>query len=214
VSGDWTTPAHGPLSLVFIEVDSDQDGAADYEIRAEARSKQGPFRDVLSSATYAKGNEQRLNRLPLNLVTPDIAKTHPFNNSVLVFTALLSDLGLTEDNPLLSYFASTEDPVNLIAGEQTAWATFDAKKPLIDTTKHGQDGLPLFVGPGPVKVDVSAEGRAGQGPLDLLLLHHTNVAGSRFEVVSLTPRRPETWRSPRARARASARGRARSSRSW
>jgi len=181
VSGSWTTPARGPLSVVKVEVDSDNDGSADYEIRAEPRNKQFVYRDALASATYAKGSEQRIRRLPLNLVAPDVAKTHPFHNSVLVFTALLKDLGVSAENPVLSYFGASEDPVKLLEGEQTAWATFDAKKPLVDAVPHGKDGLPLFVGPGPVKVNVSA----GQGPLDLLLLHHTNVAGSRFEVVSV-----------------------------
>lgn len=187
VSGDWTTPAHGPLSLVSIDVDADGDGAADYEVRAEARNKDTFFRDALSSATYQKGNDQRIRRLPLNLVTPDVAGTHPFYNSVVVLSARLSDFGLTEENATLSYLASAEDPVQLLKGEETAWATFDAKKPLLDAAKYGMDGVPLFVGAGPVKVDVAAEARSGQAPLDLLLLHHTNVAGSRFEVVSLTP---------------------------
>lgn len=187
VTGEWTTPARGPLSVVAIQIDSDNDGAADFTVRAEARNKQQFFRDALSSATYQVGDETRIRRLPLNLVAPDKAETHPFNNSVLVFTALLSDLALTAENAAFSYFASTEDPVKLLEGEQTAWATFDANKPLVDTTAHGQDGLPLFVGPGPVKVNLSAEARAGGAPLELLLLHHTNVAGSRFEVLSLTP---------------------------
>ena len=187
VSGDWTTPARGPLSVVSINVDSDDDGNADFEIRAEARNKSFFFRDALASSTYAKGSEQRIRRLPLNLVTPDVAQTHVFNNSVLVFTALLSDLGVSADSPVLSYSAVIEDPKDLTLGEATAWARFDAGKPLLDTAKYGTDGLPLFVGPGPILVGVSEEGRTGSFPLDLLLLHHTNVAGSRFEVVSLAP---------------------------
>ncbi|MBK7581937.1 MAG: S8 family serine peptidase [Myxococcales bacterium] len=190
VSGTWTTPAHGALSVVTIEVDSDQDGSADFEIRAEARNNLQSFRDALTSATYAKGSEQRINRLPLNLVYVDGAETHPFNNSVVVFTALLSDLGLTAENPAFSYFGSTEDPVKLLEGEQTGWASFNPNQPLIDTTKYAKDGLPLFIGPGPIEVDVSAEARAGQQPLDLLLLHHTNVAGARYEVVSLNQKLP------------------------
>ncbi len=190
VTGQWTTPARGPLSVVNVEIDSDNDGSSDYEVRAEPRNKQFGYRDALASATYKKGSEQRLRRLPLNLVTPDVAQTHPFNNSVLVFTALLSDLGLTEDSAAFSYFAGSENPAKLLVGEETGWATFDAKNPLLDAAPHGKDGLPLFIGPGPVKVNVSPEGRAGQGPLDLLLLHHTNVQGSRFQVVSLTPGAP------------------------
>ena len=190
VTGQWTTPARGPLSVVTIDVDPGNDGSADFEIRAEARNKQFFFRDALASSTYPKGSEQRLRRLPLNLVTPDVAETHPFNNSVLVFTALLKDLGVSEENPVFAYYASTEDPVSLTFGQSTNWVTFDAAKPVVSAVKHGKDGLPLFVGPGPVKVDVSEDGRAGKSALDVLLLHHTNVAGSRFETLTLAPLAP------------------------
>ncbi len=190
VTGQWTTPARGPLSVVTIDVDPGNDGSAEFEIRAEPRNKQFFYRDALASSTYPKGSDQRIRRLPLNLVTPDVAETHPFNNSVLVFTALLSDLGVSEQNPVFSYYASTEDPVSLTFGQSTNWAIFDAKKPVLSAAKYGKDGLPLFVGPGPIQVDVSEEGRAGNVPLDLLLLHHTNVAGSRFEVLTLAPKPP------------------------
>lgn len=188
VAGEFTTPAHGQLSVVAIEIDVDQDGSSDFELRAEPRSKTGPYRDALSSALYQKGSEQRISRYPLNVVTPDVAKTHPFGNSVLVLSTGLKDLGLSADAPTFAYTASAENPQKLLEGEQTVWSVFDPTKPLIDTASHGKNGLPLFAGAGPIEVDVAADARSGGTPLDLLLLHHTNVAGQRFEVVSLTPK--------------------------
>lgn len=185
VSGTWATPARGPIALVSIEIDSNQQGQSELVLQVEARNPQTPFRDALVASLYDLSSWQRIDRRPINLVTPDVAKTHPFYNSVLVFSAALADLGVDPANPVFDYAAVTQSADGAPKG-QKVWTTFDAGKPAVDTTRYAEGGLPLWIGKGPIQVAVSEEAQAAPDkPLDLLLLHHTNVAGQRFEVVSL-----------------------------
>ncbi len=112
------------------------------------------------------------------------ATSNPFHNSVLILPAYLIDLGLTEDHAVFDYAALSQSP-NQNIGEQTDWATFDAAHPLVDTVKSSPDERPLYIGDSPVMVDIAADAPAEAQKL--LLLHHNNVAGERFEVVDLVP---------------------------
>lgn len=184
VEGDWTTPARGPVSVVTVEINSDNKLNPEFVLRVEARNPDGPFRDSLTTSVYDLKTGERINRHAINIVYPDVAKTHPFHNSVLVLSALLSEIGIDPENPTFGWTAVTERPDLLIQPDK-AKGTFDPTKPLINTAVHGLAGAPLFQGAGPILVDVSPEARASGGPLDVLLLHHANVAGKRWEVVSL-----------------------------
>ncbi len=187
VSGPWTTAARGPISLVTIQINSDQKGSTDFEIRVEARNPDGPFRDSLVASTYNLKSGERVNRYPINIATPDVAKTHPFHNSVLVLSAKLSELGIDSAKPVFDWTARSERPDLILQGD-SAKGTFDAAHPLIDTARYGVGGAPLFVGAGPVMVEVAPGPHEPGAPLDVLLLHHTNVPGERWEVVSLAPK--------------------------
>ena len=188
VTGDWTTPARGPVSVVSIEINPDQKGGPEYELRAEARNPNRPFRDSLVTRVYDRDTGEALNRHPINILTPDVARTQPFHNSVIVLSALLSEIGVDPANPVFDWTADTERP-DLVVQVEKAKGTFDAGKVLVDTARHGLDGAPVFVGAGPVLVDVSPEAFAAGTPLDVLLLHHTNVT-DRWEVVSIVPLLP------------------------
>jgi MYXO-CTERM domain-containing protein len=185
IAGQWITPANGQISVVLVEVDPDQNGSADYEIRAEPLTKTGPFADLLVSRTYAIGDDQPIGDPRfLNMVDAATASTNPFGNSVLVLTARLSDIGVNPDNPVFEYRAGSENPITLQFGERTIPSVFDAANPRINTAL-GLEGRPLFIGDEPVQVALSEAALASDEPQDLLLLHHTNVAGERFQIVNL-----------------------------
>lgn len=185
VAGEWITPARGQLSVVSIEIDPDQNGAPDFEIRAEPLTATGPFADLLVARTYVIGSEQPVGDPRfLNMVDAATAKTSPFGNSVLVFTAHLADIGVNPDNPVFEYSAASVNPNTLQTGEHTLSSVFDAGHPRINTA-FGLEGRPIYVGDELIQVAVSAEAQASGEPLDVLLLHHNNVVGERFEILNL-----------------------------
>jgi subtilisin family serine protease len=47
VEGPWTTPARGPLSVVKIRLNTDQQGGDEFEVRVEARNPDGHISDAL-----------------------------------------------------------------------------------------------------------------------------------------------------------------------
>lgn len=185
IAGEWTTPARGPVSIVSIEIDADMNGSADYAIRTEALTGEGPYADVIAATTYDLSSGQPTSRRFINMASADTAATSPFHNSVIVLAANFPDIGVASDSPVFDYAAVTESPSFLAQGERTFWLTYDAGKPALDPALNGEDGRPLYVGNAPVLVQVDADARAADGPLELLLLHHTNVAGSRYEVIDL-----------------------------
>jgi MYXO-CTERM domain-containing protein len=186
LEGQWTTPARGPLSVVAIEIDTKGGPKPEYAIRLEPRNPEDHYRDSLAAATYDLSTGERINRFPINIVGPDVALTHPFYSSVVVLSALFKEIGVEEDDLRFDYAVVTENPELLVQGDRVR-ASFDASEVILDPARAGLDGAPLYVGAGPVLVDVAPEARASGAPLDLLLLHHTNEREARYEVVSLVP---------------------------
>jgi MYXO-CTERM domain-containing protein len=185
IAGEWITPARGQISVVSVEVDPDQNGASDFEIRAEPLTATGPFADLLVARTYVIGSDQPVGDPRfLNMVDAATASTNPFGNSVMVLTARLADIGVNPDNPVFEYSAVSLNPNTLQLGEHTISSTFDAAHPRINTA-FGLEGRPIYIGDEPMKVAISAEAQSSGEPLDVLLLHHTNVAGERFEILNL-----------------------------
>ncbi len=181
VSGPWTTPARGPLSVVKVQVDTDEDLSYDYEIRVEARNPDGPFRDALVASTYNLATGQRAGRFPINVLTPDVAVSYPFNSTVLVLSAELDEIDLSPEKLTLRWKAGTERPDLLLAGDQVTGES-DLGNLLVNAAAYGVEGNPVFLGPGPVLVDLAA---SATSPVDVLLLHHTNPPGKQWEVVSV-----------------------------
>jgi MYXO-CTERM domain-containing protein len=184
IAGQWTTPALGAASLVNVYVDTDSDGGADFAVRAEAFSREGPYLDVLTATTYDLSSQQPTqSKRFLNMLPADKLNTQPFHNSVIVLSAFLRDLGVTEKNPVLSYRGFTQSYVPFESGELSDWATLDLTKPLLDTASDGLESRPLFSGD-QVFVRLQPDAFAGAPPR-LLLLHHTNLHGQRHEIVDL-----------------------------
>src|SRR5690606_27741581 len=67
--------------------------------------------------------------------------------------------------------------------EQTDWQSFDVTKPGVDASSAGLESRPIFDGD---ELSVKLVADMPDAPLpQLLLLHHTNAAGKRWEVLDL-----------------------------
>ncbi len=187
VEGPWTTPARGPLSVIKLRINSDQQGNDEFEIRIEARNPDGPFRDALVASPYNLDTGERGERIPVNVVLADVARTYPFNSTVLVVPVNLNDVGIEEDAVAFDWSVQAERPDLLVAGGDELHGTFDANELLIDTAINGLDGTPIFLGDEPVTVSLAPGALSAGVPLEVLLLEHTNAPGAQWEVVSLLP---------------------------
>ncbi len=185
VAGEWTTAARGALSLINVAVDTNFDGQAEFVIRAEPLTSEGPYADVLTSTTYRLSNSQPLGRRFLNMVSVETAKTEPFYSSVLVLATDLKDLDLTPGATKFAYAVVTQAFDLGTQADQTEWITFDPEAPELDTAILGEEGRPVFQGD-EVRVQISDAARESQTVPDLLLLHHNNLPGERFEIVKLS----------------------------
>ena len=183
VAGEWTTPARGPLSVVGIRIDTDNDGTEDYRVSAEPLSTYY-FADVLAVATYDSQSNQMVSLRFLNLFPRDQLNTEPFNNSVVVLPVSLGELNITEANASFRFRAVTQT-TSMFGGEATDWIEYDPTRPAIDTAVGGQDGTPFYPAPQPVAVQLNPDNFEGSPP-QVLLLHHSNELGMRFETVDLT----------------------------
>ncbi len=184
-AGTWTTLAKGPLSLFGIAIDTTGDLVEDYTVVAEPSSA-FRFRDILRSVTYRESNGARAGRADLNGVRRDELNTEPFFNSVVVFPVQLSALAeLTEQNASFSFRVYTQQAMFPSILDRTDWITYDPTTAPVDTARGGFHGKPLFGPNDPVRVFLHHEHMGEQGPPSVLLLHHSNEASKRAEVVSL-----------------------------
>ncbi len=174
VEGPWATPALGVLQPVKIEIDTDDDGAIDFEVHPEAFSSTS-FGDVLTATTYVTSTQQPTpSRRFLNIVPVSTLDTHPFINDVVIFPVTLKDLELSPGHAKLRYRASTQGITK--SGESTAFAAFDVEAPGVQP-QGGLNGSGLYASATQPRVKLDA----GQ---KLLVLHHANIPGKRFEIVA------------------------------
>jgi hypothetical protein len=182
VAGDWATPAEGSHSQITVLIDTNLDSKADFYAVVEPFTGDQPFADVIAVSTYDASTMAPKSKRFVNIFPRDTVDTQVFNNSVLVLPVTIGDLGLTPGSAKIRYAVVATSVSPESAGEQTVFIPYDLDHPRIDTASHGKEGRPLFVGPGPILVDLAPD---ASPPPDVLLLHHTNVAGLRHEIVSL-----------------------------
>lgn len=183
VAGEWITPAQGALSPVIVVVDTNFDTQADFFIRAEPLTRDGPYADVLVSTTYAASGGQPIIRRVLNVAGSDIADTAPFYNNVVVLATFAKDLNLLPGAATFQYSVVTQSNNISLTSDSTDWVVMDAERPRVNTARGGYEGRPLYL-EGPVLADIDPELDPSAIP-SLLLLHHTNVRGERHEIVEL-----------------------------
>jgi len=190
VDGEWSTPALGPYSLFGIQIDSDGDEVADYTTVVEPRNRDDPWSDVLVATTYdletcedgpfdfdacTPIDRKRY----INMVPANAGDTQPFHNNVAVLSVFASDVGLSERHTQFHYRAFTRGLLGI--SDMGNWVPFDAAAPAVDPARHAPiRGRPLYTGDEDVQVQL------GTSPLPkLLLLHHNNIVGTRWEVVDV-----------------------------
>jgi MYXO-CTERM domain-containing protein len=190
ISGQWASPAG---STVAIETDRDGDDDPDTITVPLAHSLEGPHADVFAAATYDYSTcDNPLNLLSCvqsgesayaNLVPADVQDTQPFLNGVMVLSALAIDLGLNSSFTSFRYRAVSFDQTEPwpLMFNATDWVSYDVGSPAVDTAVAAPtEGIPLYRADEPVKMVIPP---SVTEPASVLLLHHTNVAESRFEVV-------------------------------
>jgi len=187
----WPTPQPTYVSLqVFI--DNDFDGASDYVVsndNAATTTANGSAADVF--LTLVQKRDENGDWLEpesggfLNVYSPDELDTAPFNNSVMVQAVGASQIGLQEGRSQFRYRVQTYGLTMMVS--DTGWITFDAERPVVDTTRSGLEKTPFHADGQPVvvRVDRAAAADQDQRMPGVLLLHHHNLDGQRQDVIRL-----------------------------
>ena len=195
IGGQWTTPAVGIFSAVGIGIDTDGDTADELVIVVEPLNHVEPYADVLVTTPYRLDGCSIYNldscavvgaKRYLNLVPAGEHDTQPFLNGVAVLSAFARDLGLGEEQTWFRYRGFTMGLTGIV--ERSSWVDFDLAHLRIDTARFAPTaGRPLWSADEPLLIHVGEDD--GQPLPSLLLLHHTNAAGQRWETLD-----PNDWR--------------------
>ncbi len=198
MDGPWIVP-QSFLTNIGIDVDTDLDGATDYELT------HGSSGDVLASGDITEREladdayytiidsldleKPKLGDL-LNVFASAERETSLLNNSVMIYSAKAADLGLAKGSTRIQYRFH-----NVL--ENTRWIVFDAAHPALRTTNPSLGHSPYHAADSATVVAVDHDALAANGfndnqlPRPLLLFHH-NAAGARFDVVKLVQAGPDT----------------------
>jgi subtilisin family serine protease len=181
VQGEWHTPARGDHRPYGVLVDRDGDRKGDFLVAADSEVGKDDFSDVLTSSVFDLATGERVGeRFFLNLASRAEADTQPFFGGVLVLGARAVDLGLIDGDASFAYSAVTRDSTGKVV-DQTTWVTATLGERLGIRDGGLVDGMPLYTGDAVVTIGGLGAPPAGQ----LLILHHNNVRGERYEIVDL-----------------------------
>jgi hypothetical protein len=181
-AGDWASPTPVLAEFVF-QIDTNADGVSDLRVfNNTLANSAGGYSDV-----FEAGSGNFVYQF-INGFSASQRDTAPFNNSVLVLPMPVSVLGLGVGHSQFRYRAVTGDYFGL--GETTPWVTFDAARPILDTTGFGINGKPFYADGGSISFKADPNAAAANGTnspshAGLMLLHHFNTAGNRLEVVDI-----------------------------
>ena len=198
MDGPWIVP-QSFLTNIGIDVDTDLDGDADFELShgssgdvlvtgdiTERELADDAYHTIVDSFEFEK---PKLGGI-LNIFSSAERETALLNNSVMIYSVKAADLGLVDGNSKIQYRFH-----NVL--ENTRWIQFDAARPALRTANpalgyspyHAADSSPV------VTVDFDALGDNGYKndklPRPLLLFHH-NTAGERYDVINLVRAGPDT----------------------
>jgi subtilisin family serine protease len=190
VAGEWTTPAQAPHSAVGVLLDVDADEESDFIVIAEPFNKKDNFADVLASSTYDLASGNRLpSRRYLNIAPANVHDTAPYNNSVVVLSVLAHELGLDDDTESLAYSVYADAPGGVKA-DISAWQTLSLRGLVVDAAQLAPEvGKPIYGAEDRLRIAVDLEQLAAREEPQLpklLLFHHNNILGKRWEVVDLS----------------------------
>lgn len=184
-AGPWSTPAAGPFSPVGILVDIDSDPAYEFIVTAAPFSSEHPFVDVLVTEVFDAKGKRVGERRYLNMAPRGDADTAPFVNDVLVLPVFARDIGLSETRTAFRYAAYGERIDTAQTDDETDWAEHDLTRPRVDPAALAPTaGRPLFVGADTIPLRLGATPSDAGAP-SVLVLHHNNAPGERWDAVSL-----------------------------
>ena len=199
VSGVFTTPQRG-MAKFEVLVDSNRDGSDDYSI---VSGSAGDFRSSSELNTSGSANDVLLvivRNLSSGAYTTnayvnafsDARDGAPYANSVLVLPVSAPLIGLNTGSSRFNYRIRGTGPEQSPspASKTSTTATFDAQRPLVDTTIGGIANTPFYVDGLPISLTVirsnaTLQGISTVGTASALVLHQHNVFGKRAEVVQL-----------------------------
>jgi subtilisin family serine protease len=188
-ASDWAAPQPGILQLQ-VNIDLTGDGYPNFtlvngtlnDINADASAL-----DVFITTAQGFDNSGNLTNTFsggfLNHYTAAQKDTAPYDNSVLVESIPVSQLGLTPGASSFRYQVFASGFFTNVA--QTGWITYDPGLPTLDTAANSPDGAPFWTDGQPIRVTLNRAAATiyGQHVPSVLLLHHHNLQGSRVDVV-------------------------------
>jgi subtilisin family serine protease len=179
----------GSNTVPFVDIDTDGDGAFDYEVYATKLTDT----DLLVAATVDLRTGATVDLQGVNGQFGDV-DTNVFDTNVVVLPVLLSALGIdaSADTSRISYQAgvagfylapgSSDGLVDSIPGR----LSFDPLKPGLWVQGGGDAALSYQARPGTaLVVNRDAAALAADGADSLLVLHHHNATGDRADVVKV-----------------------------
>jgi subtilisin family serine protease len=198
-AANWATPI-GFAGRFEVEIDTDRDGVADFTLVSSSAGNSGAGNLYAASSANdvfmpvlrrASDGRQTTNGFS-NVFPANVRDTATFDNSVVVLPVPLHSLDLGAGVTKIQYRVTTYGPYQFSAPlvDSTDWIPFDAGAPRLDTTRSGLDHTPFFPDGNPVGVvlgptPVTLPGADPDPGPAVLLLHHFNRAGHRFEIVRL-----------------------------
>jgi subtilisin family serine protease len=186
--GSWATPQ--PTSMKFqVLIDTDLDGIEDFTLYNGPDVLNVPGSDVFYSVLDGPLTSGEIVSY-LNVFSPDKVETALFDNSVLVLSVPIEKLGLTTNSSRVRYKVQTggrrvsSDPTIFLV-DATPWIEFDAQHPVVDSTWYGKEHTPFLSAAGEIRARLDMQAALNSGVVlpSLLLLHHFNTAGNRYDIV-------------------------------
>jgi len=202
MDGPWIVP-QSFLTNIGIDVDTDLDGDADFELShgssgdvlvtgdiTERELADDAYHTIVDSFEFEKPKLGGILNIFSSAERETALLNNMLNNSVMIYSVKAADLGLVDGNSKIQYRFH-----NVL--ENTRWIQFDAARPALRTANsalgyspyHAADSSPV------VTVDFDALDDNGYKndklPRPLLLFHH-NTAGERYDVINLVRAGPDT----------------------
>jgi hypothetical protein len=170
------------LAEFDFQIDTNADGVADLVVFNNSLANNGNYSDVFESAVG--GFVYRF----INVFSASQRDTAPFNNSVLVLPIPVTQLALSLGHSQFRYRVVSSGYFGIV--DTTPWVTFDAARPILDTTSFGLGGKPFFADGSSVTVKADPNAAAANGlnspsHVGLMLLHHFNTTGKRLDVIDV-----------------------------
>ncbi len=188
----WSTP--NALRVEF-SVDTNGDGTADYRVyNTTLQTAIGFSRYGDSFVAVVEGRDGLVTTgSPINVLSPGVVQTSPFNSDVMVFSVPAKALGLSATAPAFAARVETSPTFfnTPVRGDTVEGLYYNMALPGLNLT-NGQAQSPIFTdAPATqIKVGFNLVAYAQSSARGILLLHHHNGGRARAETVDVDYRWP------------------------